>query len=213
MMEQDAPPETTRGNVPVEKRPTTGSLRTRSDSARCENSRWPEWIVAVAAIVGIPLALWSLSAVQQELRLSRESLELGNRAWVLLGNPEPRGRWDGRLVVDIPIVNFGQGPAFNVRVDDKFGADGKDPLPERCLSEAITADDPQNPNETIGPGQSGARRIVFLLEKGQGRWVSGVISYDDQFGSRRTTHFCHTVTHRLDGSFELEPCARCNKAG
>lgn len=84
---------------------------------------WPEWIVAIATIgvfaatgVNVFVALKQWDAMQDGLKLTRESNELAQRSWVLVSGFRNIPAFQAGTPIKIQLIlrNTGRTPAVNV---------------------------------------------------------------------------------------------------
>lgn len=167
-------------------------------------SRGFQVAITVATVVNVGVAAlqwWTM----------RNTLEAGQRAWLLVKDVLPNDLSSNETPVQLLIENVGKGPAVNIRMRTMVAVGTRDlpiPPPEEGGTSLPSV-------SVIGPGHT--HSIVAHLSKtlpehladakaGRARlYVYGRIEYLDEFKRERRTLFCILYRRETPGRFGFCP--------
>lgn len=151
---------------------------------------------------------WQAAIKQGEI--AERAMKGSERPWLMVGDPMFRIDAAGipvnnGTVLEVPIINYGNGPALNVTARFMPGPVEWDD-PKECLPRTIEHGDIVN--RIVAPGQS----IKFSVQLTDNEApILGRVNYTDRLGDLHSTSFCGDFTV-YNGKPTYGGCNACNEA-
>jgi hypothetical protein len=151
-------------------------------------------------IIGVTLAYAVVSGMQwfvmrDALQLTRESHELGMRAWVLAHMGQDSIPVAAKMVLPLRFKNYGRTPAQSIVDVPRFHVGDKlvilqAPIDRRDERYSWSVLGPDASADAIGHIQLTPEQQDMIRSGKAGLWAYGYIDYSDPFSKHRRTRYC-----------------------